>query len=155
MRTIDAYRRHLRREEDWRRFMLQNSGSPDHCMNRELALAVAEEGDRVLFGTLTSVNNVVAAGTPEEFLIICGVVGLGRLIAEGDETLIPTLRTFANGDSGRLRDAAGLAIELIAERNPPLLVRIRDAWADERDQPGLKLVQSALATTRALRSIGS
>lgn len=128
MKSVHAYRRHLRQEDDWRSYLLDNSGLPGSRANTALAAAVAEEGDRALFGTLASVNAETAPNTPEEFLMICGVVGVGRLIADGDETLLPTLRTFAFGTSPHMQEAVALALQHIARQDLIRMLDIADEW---------------------------
>jgi hypothetical protein len=49
MRKAERYRHKLRALEDWDEFLLQESGLPGPRANLELAQAVADEGDEVLF----------------------------------------------------------------------------------------------------------
>jgi len=80
----DAYRAELRRLPDWEPYLRQESRLPGPRSNLELAQAVAEEGDAACFERLLCYDAVRApTNTPDEFLAVCGVLGLGRLLAEG------------------------------------------------------------------------
>ena len=58
----------------WAAFLQRRSGLPGPRANLELAQAVADEGDATTFDTLLA--------TDDEFLVLCGTIGLGRLLAE-------------------------------------------------------------------------
>jgi hypothetical protein len=89
---------------DWDAYLLRESGLPGPRGNLELAQAVAEEGDRACFERYLGYGPEVApTNTPQEFLAFCGVVGLGRLMAEGDRTQLAVLRAWANDPRWRLR----------------------------------------------------
>ena len=49
MRKVETYRQQLRRLTDWEPFLLKEFGLPGPRGNVELAQAVAEEGNEVLF----------------------------------------------------------------------------------------------------------
>lgn len=127
--AVELHRRRLREGHNWLCYLLDHAFA-DGMWNGELAEAVAEEGDRVLFGALTSANARAPEGSPEAFLACCGIVGLGRLIAEGDETLIGVLRTFAHSTSPELKEAVEMALDRVARRNPSLVLRIARSWDD-------------------------
>jgi hypothetical protein len=60
---------------EWIRYLRRNSGLPGPRANLELAQAVADEGDETMFETLLS--------SDEEYLVMCGAIGLGRLMVDG------------------------------------------------------------------------
>ena len=66
---------------------MENSGLPGPRGNLELAQAVGMEGTEALFlEYLVDYSAQSApANTPEEFLAFCGTLGLGRLVAEGQQ----------------------------------------------------------------------
>jgi hypothetical protein len=49
--------------------------------------------------------------TPEGFLPVCGVVGLGRLLAEGRVDLVPEVRASAEDPRWRVREAVAMALQ--------------------------------------------
>jgi hypothetical protein len=90
MTKTDFYRTQLRSLPDWDAYLLQESGLPGPRGNIELAQAVADEGSKERFEYyLTFTAQTAPTGTPQEFLAFCGVVGLGRLLAEGDRSVLP------------------------------------------------------------------
>lgn len=108
----DRYRQALRSIDDWEPYLLAESGLPGPRGNIELAQAVAEEGDEPLFQHLLSFDAAVApTNTPQEFLAFCGVVGLGRLLAEGRRDLLPALRLHANDPRWRMREGVAMALQ--------------------------------------------
>ncbi len=80
----------LRTLGEWDAFLMRESGLPGPRGNIELAQAVAEEGDEDLFRHYLTFGPASApANSPREFLAFCGVLGLGRLVAEGRRAWTP------------------------------------------------------------------
>jgi hypothetical protein len=112
MSKRDAYRRTLSSLDDWEPYLLAESGLPGPRGNIELAQAVADEGDEQLFLRLLAFDAAVApTNTPQEFLALCGVVGLGQLVAEGRRDLLPALRLHANDPRWRMREGVAMALQ--------------------------------------------
>jgi hypothetical protein len=112
MSTIDTYRQILRTLDGWEPYLLAESGLPGPRGNIELAQVVADEGDETLFLHLLSYDAERATtNTPEEFLAFCGVVGLGRLVAEGRRDLLPILRACAGDPRWRTREGVAMALQ--------------------------------------------
>ena len=112
MSKIDTYRQALRSIDDWEPYLLAESGLPGPRGNIELAQAVADEGDEPFFLHLLSFDATSApTNTPQEFLAFCGVVGLGRLVAEGRRDLLPALRRHANDPRWRMREGVAMALQ--------------------------------------------
>lgn len=84
MSKKQQYRTQLRALKDWDAFLLQESGLPGPRGKIELGQAVADEGSLELFQRLlTFTAEKAPVNTPEEFLAFFGILGLGRLLAEG------------------------------------------------------------------------
>lgn len=114
MSKIDTYREKLRGmpREDWEPFLLAESGLPGPRGNIELAQAVADEGDAALFAYfLTFDAQKAPVNSPHEFLAFCGAIGLGKLLAEGDRTALPTLRGCASDPRWRTRESVAMALQ--------------------------------------------
>lgn len=93
-------------------FIRAHSGLPGPRGNLELAQAVADEGGERLFRRLVRWGAERApVNTPEEFLMVCGVVGLGRLLAEGRTDVLPELRAFASDPRWRTREGVAMALQ--------------------------------------------
>jgi hypothetical protein len=130
MSKSDSYRQTLRTLTDWEPYLLRESGLPGPRGTLELAQAVADEGSRSLFDHLISFTPAVApVNDPHEFLAFCGVVGLGRLLAEGNDTLLKVIRPFAADPRWRLREGVAMALQRWGKVNMPALLDSMETWS--------------------------
>ena len=112
MGRVADYRETLRTLADWDEFLLSHSGLPGPRGNIELAQAVAEEGNALLFERLRAYDaDRAPVNTPSEFLAFCGVLGLGRLLEEGGLTVLAALRGHAADPRWRTREAVAMALQ--------------------------------------------
>lgn len=128
LKTVE-YRVKLRSLDKWDSYLLENSGLPGPRGNIELAQVVADLGDRMLFERyITYTADLAPVNSPNEFLAFCGVVGLGRMLAEGDDSLLGILRIHASDPRWRLREAVAMALQRLGDKDVDrLLVAIR-SW---------------------------
>ncbi len=130
MNKTETYRQALKTLADWEPYLLQESGLPGPRGNLELAQVVADEGTREQFAHfLTYTPEVAPVNSPQEFLFFCGVVGLGRLLAEGDDTLLATLRPYASDPRWRTREAVAMALQRLGKVNMGKLLEAMEAWS--------------------------
>lgn len=130
MTKADDYRKALRTFDDWDLYLLRESGLPGPRGNIELAQAVADEGDLALFLRYLAYSaDIAPVNSPYEFLAFCGVVGMGRLLAEGDATLLATLRSCASDPRWRIREAVAMALQRLGDENMGQLVAAMRDWA--------------------------
>jgi HEAT repeat protein len=130
MKKILAYRTRLRELDDWEPFLLAESGLPGPRANLELAQAVAEEGDEALFDRYLAIGaDQAPANSPLEFLPVCGVLGMGRLLAEGRDDLLPALRRCASDPRWRTREAVAMALQRLGDGNMDALLQAVTPWA--------------------------
>ncbi len=123
MTKSDTYRQILKTLPDWEPYLLQESGLPGPRGNLELAQVVADEGDRALFERFLAYTPEIApVNDPHEFLAFCGVVGLGRLLAEGDGKVLDQLRPYASDPRWRLREGVAMALQRLGKRDMPALL---------------------------------
>ena len=145
MNKSEAYRQKLRAMQIWEPYLLQESGLPGPRGNLELAQVVADEGDRELFERfLTYTPAVAPVNDPHEFLAFCGVLGLGRLLAEGDEKVLDQLRPSASDPRWRLREGVAMALQRLGQRDMRSLLAAMEAWS-----AGDRLEQRAAAAALA------
>ena len=131
MSKAETYRIKLRSLRDWDPYLLKESGLPGPRGNLELAQVVADEGTADRFRRYLSYTAERApTNSPYEFLAFCGVVGLGRLLAEGDLTVLPTLRRFAADPRWRLREAVAMALQRQGDVDLARLLKEMREWAD-------------------------
>lgn len=130
MSKIEEYREILKTVEDWDSYLLQESRLPGRRANIELARAVVDEGDEALFEGYISYNAQVAPpNTPKEFLAFCGVLGMGRLLAEGQTKRLATLRIAASDPRWRIREAVAMALQRLGKVDMETLISEMTRWA--------------------------
>lgn len=130
MSKVETYRQKLRNLEDWDEFLLAESRLPGPRANLELARAVAQEGDQELFGRYLELDAESApTNTPFEFLACCGVLGLGKLLAEGDVEALQALRRFASDPRWRIREMVAMALQHFGKSDMDTLLQEMDRWS--------------------------
>ena len=131
MTKKDDYGAKLRSLSNWDAYLLGESGLPGPRGNIELAQVVADEGDRNLFERYiaTCTPDVAPVNSPREFLAFCGVLGLGRLLAVGDHTILKTLRHFASDPRWRLREAVAMALQRFGDTDMDYLIVEMVDWS--------------------------
>ena len=130
MNKVDDYRESLRTLEDWDLFLLRESGLPGERANLELARAVADEGSEQLFKRYLSFDPGKApVNSPHEFLAFCGVVGLGRLLAEGKREVLKTLRPYASDPRWRIREGVAMALQRLGRVDMDSLLQEMEKWS--------------------------
>ncbi|MBN2548907.1 MAG: hypothetical protein JXB15_07105 [Anaerolineales bacterium] len=131
MNKSDHYRQILREtpQAEWETFLKQESGLPGPRGNLELAQVVADEGDLAFFRCcLEYTPELAPTNDPGEFVAFCGVVGLGRFLAEGQPNLIETLRICACDPRWRLREATAMALQRVGKADINRLMEIAEDW---------------------------
>jgi HEAT repeat protein len=145
MKKIEGYRNILKEIDNWDAFLLAESNLPGPRANLELVQAAADEGDEVLFMRyLTYGPDQAPTGSPQEFLPVCGVVGLGRLAAEGRDDLLPLLRDLASDPRWRIREGVAMALQRMGAAGMERLLAEMEAWIQ-----GNRLEQRAAAAALA------
>ncbi len=130
MSKVSEYRAKLQALDEWDSYLLAESGLPGPRGNIELAQAVADEGDAAIFlRYLTYSPELAPVNSPYEFLAFCGVVGLGRLAAEGNFEYLPTLRAYASDTRWRTREAVAMAMQRLGDANMDVLVAEVEQWS--------------------------
>ena len=130
MSKIDEYRQALRLLDNWEPFLLEHSGLPGPRGNLELAQAAADVGSRDQFEAfLAYIAEIAPTNDPHEFLAFCGVVGLGRLVAEGDRRWLPVIRRHASDPRWRLREGVAMALQRWGRADMAALLDEMQAWS--------------------------
>lgn len=129
MTKADLYRERLGVLAHWDAYLLEQSGLPGPRGNLELAQVVADLGDEQLFRRyLACTPDAAPTNSPYEFLAFCGVVGLGRLLAEGDRRDLSELRRHASDPRWRLREAVAMALQRWGDADMQALLAEMQAW---------------------------
>lgn len=152
MSKVDEYARAISELEDPEPYLLEHSGLPGPRGNIELALAAGRTlpSETLRRWAATGADEAPTGGA-EEFLSFCGVVGLGRLLAEGDGTALEDLRHHAGDERWRIREAVAMALQHWGEDDFKSLADAMADWADgswlERRAAAAALAEPALLTT--------
>jgi hypothetical protein len=153
MSRVNEYIDQLRHAPDQTAYLRDHSGLPGPRGNLELMYAAVE------IGRETDYRGWIALGFPlaeeerptDEFLAMCGVVGLGRLVAAGPEELVDELRGYASDRRWRVREAVAMALQQVGDANIELLLRIASDWVHRRPYVQRAAI-AGLAEPRLLRS---
>ena len=130
MTKADKYRNRLSKLEDWDAFLLKESGLPGPRGNLELAQVVADEGNQALFERYLAYDaDRAPTNSPYEFLAFCGVVGLGRLLAEGKTEMLAPLRRCASDRRWRIREGVAMALQRLGDVDMDALIRAMQTWS--------------------------
>ena len=130
MTKAGGYLAALRQMTEWDDFLRRESGLPGPRGNLELAAVVARAGTETLFRRFAAMDAGNApTNTPGEFLAFCGVLGLGRLVAEGRSEYLTNLRTAASDPRWRLREAAAMALQTLGDANMGALLAVAEDWS--------------------------
>lgn len=141
MTKSDIYRERLASLADWDAYLMQQSGLPGPRGNLELVQVAADMGDESQFQHwLTFDAQHAPTNTAAEFLPVCGVVGLGRLVAEGKRKYIKTIRASASDPRWRMREGVAMALQRWGDRSMAALLAEMETWRD-----GTLLEQRAIA----------
>ncbi len=151
MSKADVYRAKLQALEQWDEFLLAESGLPGPRANLELLQVVADEGSRTLFRRYVALAaNGDSTNSPQMYLVICGAVGLGRLLAEGDSRPLATLRDLACDPRWRVREGVAMALQRWGDADLDALLVAMKEWA-RGTRLEQRAVVAALCEPRLLR----
>jgi hypothetical protein len=129
MGSREAYAKHLSGLRDWQLYLVKNSGLPGPRGNIELAQAVADLGTIGLFQQYPDLDDSPTASESEkEYLVFCGVLGLGKLAAKGEIGHLDTLRRYAADPRWRIREAVAMALQRVGLADMDLLLRTTRKW---------------------------
>jgi hypothetical protein len=130
MGKVEDYRNLLKETDAWDEFLKKESRLPGPRANLELAYAVAWEGTPERLLSYASLDASKAPeNTPECFLAICGVLGLGFLTARGEGEYFDFLRAKACDPRWRVREATALGLQIYGREAMDRLLAVMDDWS--------------------------
>ena len=127
MTKAENYRTQLRSLKTWDDFLMKESGLPGPRANLELVQTVADLGDEALFSRYITID--ADTNTPQVFLAVCGVVGLGRLVVEGKRKYMKALRALASDSRWRIREAVAMALQRVGDADMDALLDETEKWS--------------------------
>jgi len=130
MSKTEIYQQKLSKSKNWIPYLRKNSGLPGPRGNLELAYAVAREANPAQIEGLLSVPYETAKeNTPGVFVFFCGLLGLGKLVAQGDLAQLTRLRKYSSDPRWRVREGVATALQLIGDQNMDLLIKEMREWS--------------------------
>ena len=124
------YARELGRTPDRIAFLRWHSRLPGPRGNLELVQAAADVGVEADFRTWIDVGS--GDDPTDEFLAVCGVVGLGRLLAEGRRESAEELRGHASDPRWRVREGVAMALQRVGDTDVCRLFDVVTGWLADR-----------------------
>ena len=149
----DEYRKELHKLSNWDDYLRSKSGLPGPRGNLELAQVVVDEGNKGLFERYVLFSPEIAPeNTQDVFLAFCGVVGLGRLVAEGKKENIARLRKLASDPRWRIREGVAMALQRVGDKDMGLLLVEMEKWikGGELEQ---RAAAAAICEPRLLKNV--
>jgi hypothetical protein len=111
-------------------YLLANSRLPGPRANLELLDAAGDLLGRDEALRLADLGPSDApAGTAREFLPCCGISAIGRLIAEGEVTLVARLRAAAADPRWRVRESVAIALQRWGDADVEVMLSAIEPWA--------------------------
>lgn len=125
-------------------YLTQRSGLPGPRANLELIAAVADVGDLALFDRLID--------TDDEYLVCCGVVGLGAVLAAGPDPAIEArLRRHATDERWRVREAVAMALQRVGDADPDRLAELARELTRDDSPLAWRAAAAGICEPRLLR----
>jgi len=151
VKTADAYKSALTTAGDPTPYLLKHGGLPGPRANLELARLAADVCTGSQARRWAGLDcRAAPTGSAQEFLAMCGVLGLGRLLVEGDDQALADLRHYANDCRWRVREAVAMALQRWGAANFSALFDAMSTWASgsllERRAASAAVCEPALLT---------
>jgi hypothetical protein len=151
VKTADGYKSALTTAGDPTPYLLKHGGLPGPRANLELARLAADVCTGSQLRRWARLDcRAAPTGSAQESLAMCGVLGLGRLLVEGDDQVLEDLRHQATDCRWRVREAVAMALQRCGAANFSALFDAMSTWASgsllERRAASAAICEPALLT---------
>ena len=141
----------LNKSDNWIAYLKENSGLPGKRANLELLMIVVDLGDEEFFKSCLKYHDKIApTNTQGEFIAMCGVTGLGKLITNGKPEYLKLLREYASDTRWRVREGVAFGLQIIGEKNFDKLIPGIREWINGNDYEK-RAVMAGLCEPKLLR----
>jgi hypothetical protein len=145
-------------DSDLEAWLLERSGLPGPRANLELLAAVGDvvPADRLLAWSERGPDET-PSGTALEYLPVCGVAGIGRLLVEAGsdrrvrDGLVARMHAAATDPRWRVREAVAIGFQRWGAMDMTALLEVMVRWALEADRLVQRAVVAALCEPALLR----
>jgi hypothetical protein len=141
---VGVHRSALAGLTDWMPYLTAHSGLPGPRGNLELVAACGEEAD------VGRAEALISSG--DEFATVCGLVGLGRHLGQGDDTHVPLLHRHASDDRWRVREGVAMALQRAGDDDLERAFAIAEEWATDPDPLVRRAAVAAVCEPRLLQN---
>ncbi|GGH33665.1 HEAT repeat domain-containing protein [Paenibacillus segetis] len=141
MSQMEEYKKDLLSLVEWEPYLMLHSGLPGPRANLTLLYTVVKMGNKEHFQRFLNFQQGNMSGdSPNDFIVMCGVVGLGKLLAQGQAEVLVHLKQYAADSRWRIRESVAMALQIYGEHHMDQLLSEMMLWSSD----GL-LVQRAVA----------
>ena len=130
--------------------LLKNSGLPGPKANLELLYSFSKKATESEVNECFSFYRDDLHNSPEEFVVMCGIVGYCILNKDNIPKTLMTIRKYASHSSWRIRESVAIGIQEIAENNMCEIIDNLKKWMDGNDLEKRAIV-AALCEPRLLK----
>jgi len=130
--------------------LLKNSGLPGPRANLELLHSFSKKATESEVNECFSFYRDDLHNSPEEFVVMCGIVGYCILNKDNIPKTLMTIRKYASHSSWRIRESVAIGIQEIAENNMCEIIDNLKKWMDGNDLEKRAIV-AALCEPRLLK----
>lgn len=123
-------------------YLIAHSGLPGPRANLGLADEVASYGSTAEFRRW--------AASDDEFVALCGAIGLGESLVRGEDTTIE-LRELALDDRWRVREGVARGLQRLGDADVSRLTQLVLRWATDREQLVQRAALAAICEPRLLK----
>ena len=103
---------------------------PGPRANLELVNVVADEGTEAQFKHfLTFDERKAPRNSQQEFLAVCGVVGMGQLLTQGNPEALKILRAAASDSRWRVREGVAMALQRFGDTDMEGILAEMERWS--------------------------
>jgi hypothetical protein len=124
---VDDERAAFQAAPDREAYLRTNSHLPGPRANLELLAAAAEEVEPAW--ALYWAGQTPGTDPTDVFVVCVGLVALGRLLAGGDERVVPLLRRRANDPEWRIRESVAIALQRLGDADLNELRTVALDWS--------------------------
>lgn len=113
--------------------LLKNSGLPGPRGNLELLYSFSKNATEDEIDECLSFYKDDLHNSPEEFVVMCGIVGYCIRNKNNIQKMLTTIRKYASHSSWRIRESVAIGIQEISETNMNEIVNCLKKWVDGND----------------------
>lgn len=113
------------------RYLLENSKLPGRRANLELLYDFKRHASEDIVSDCLAVKNQDLNNTPEEFVVMCGVVGYCKVNKDNVEDVFELLEEYAQSYSWRVRESVAMGMQFMLISNECETLEVVKVWLNK------------------------